>query len=119
MKAVNMKKPLTINKAGRYILIWMLSLSGVKLNAQLVDKTPAAVPAIPEVYNREPWEDPLVSGINRDPSRATAYSFATINEALAGDRDKCSRMISLNGEWDFSYATKPGDAPTDFYKNRV
>ncbi len=88
------------------------------LLAQLVDKTPAAVPVVPTIYNSEPWEDPLVSGINRNPSRATAYSFANINDALAGDRNK-ARMISLNGEWDFSFALKPSDAPKDFYKSKV
>jgi len=86
--------------------------------AQLVDKTPAAIPNLPTVYNTEPWEDPLISGINRDASRATAYSFSTVNDALKGDRNK-SRMISLNGEWDFFFAGKPSDAPKDFYKSRV
>jgi beta-galactosidase len=87
--------------------------------AQLVDKTPAAVPVAPSIYNREPYEDPSVSGINRDASRATAYSFANINDALKGNRDKSGRYISLNGEWDFSFALKPGDEPKDFYKSKV
>ena len=87
--------------------------------AQLVDRTPAAVPVAPSVYNREPYEDPQVSGINRDPSRATAYSFATIADALKGDRQKSRRYVSLDGEWDFSFALKPGDEPKDFYKNKV
>jgi beta-galactosidase len=89
------------------------------MQAQLVDKTPAAIPNVPVVYNTEPWEDPQVCGINRDPSRATAYSFATENEALSCDRTKTSRMLSLNGQWDFSFAIKPSDAPKDFYKSRV
>lgn len=92
--------------------------AGQLIFAQLVDKTPAAIPNVPTVFDTEPWEDPLVSGINRDPSRATAYSFANVNDALKGDRNK-SRMISLNGEWDFAFALKPSDAPTDFYKGRV
>ncbi|MEJ6981392.1 glycoside hydrolase family 2 TIM barrel-domain containing protein [Pedobacter sp. P351] len=87
--------------------------------AQLVDKTPAAVPVVPGIYNREPWEDPLISGINREPSRATAYSFATVADALRNNRDKSTRMLSLNGQWDFSFAFKPSDAPKDFYKTRV
>ncbi|MBN8686496.1 MAG: DUF4981 domain-containing protein [Chitinophagales bacterium] len=87
--------------------------------AQLVDKTPAAVPVAPSIYNREPYEDPLVSGINRDPARATAYSFATINDALKNDREQSGRYLSLNGEWDFSFAGKPGDEPKDFFKNKV
>jgi beta-galactosidase len=89
------------------------------LAAQLVDKTPAAVPMAPSIFNREPYEDPLVSGINRDPSRATAYSFAQLGDALSGDRAKTNRVISLNGDWDFSFALKPADAPTDFYKSKV
>lgn len=89
------------------------------LFAQLVDKTPAAIPNLPVIYNSEPWEDPLVSGINRDPSRATAYSFTTIEDAITCNRSKTSRMISLNGLWDFSFALKPSDAPSDFYKSRV
>ncbi|KAI9451721.1 glycoside hydrolase family 2 TIM barrel [Russula earlei] len=89
------------------------------LFAQLVDKTPAPVPVAPSVYDAEPYENPLVSGINRDASRATAYSFANLQEALKGDRDQSGRYMSLNGQWDFSFALKPADAPKDFYKSRV
>jgi beta-galactosidase len=87
--------------------------------AQLVDKTPAAIPIAPAIYNREPYEDPLISGINRDASRASAYSFANLNGALKGDREKSGRYISLNGDWDFAFALKPGDEPKDFYKSKV
>ena len=86
--------------------------------AQLVDKTPAAIPNVPVVFNTEPYEDPIVSGINRDAARATAYSFATITDALTGDREKSGRYLSLNGDWDFSFALKPGDEPKEFYKNK-
>jgi beta-galactosidase len=87
--------------------------------AQLVDKTPAAIPKLPTVYNDEPWQNPNVSGINRDASRATSYSFASINDALTVDRNKTNRYMALNGDWDFSFAPKPGDEPQDFYKNKV
>jgi beta-galactosidase len=97
----------------------LIALLPVAASAQLVDKTPAAVPNAPAVFNTEPWEDPLVSGINRDASRATAYSFSNTADALKGDREKSGRMISLNGQWDFSFAEKPADAPRDFYKARV
>jgi beta-galactosidase len=87
-------------------------------HAQLVDKTPAPIPHVPTIYNAEPWQDQAVSGINREPSRATAYSFNTVADALAGNRNT-ARMLSLNGEWDFAFALKPSDAPADFYKSRV
>jgi len=38
---------------------------------------------------------------------------------LKGDREKSGRYLSLNGDWDFSFALKPGDEPTDFFKKRV
>ena len=86
---------------------------------QLVDKTPAAIPNAPQVFATEPYEDPLVSGINRDPSSATAYSFPNEKDALTCDRNKTNRFLSLNGDWDFSFALKPADAPTDFYQKKV
>ncbi len=103
------------------ILFLSPSFGGVwgGLHAQLVDKTPAAIPVAPSIYNREPYEDPLVSGINRDVSRATAYSFASVADALKNDREQSGRYLSLNGDWDFSFALKPGDEPKDFYKSKV
>nr|MCU0322731.1 DUF4981 domain-containing protein [Chitinophagaceae bacterium] len=35
------------------------------------------------------------------------------------DRNKSGRFLSLNGDWDFAFALKPGDETKDFYKNRV
>src|ERR1700733_50084 len=103
-----------------YILLGFYSLFSIHYSqGQLVDKTPAAIPNAPVIFNTEPYEDPLVSGINREPSRATAYSFATVKDALANDREKSGRYLSMNGEWDFSFALKPGDEPQDFYKARV
>ncbi|WP_114782941.1 glycoside hydrolase family 2 TIM barrel-domain containing protein [Botryobacter ruber] len=89
------------------------------VQAQTVDGLPAAIPPVPGIYNAEPWENQLVTSINRDPARATAYSFATVTDALTNDRSKTARMKSLNGDWDFFFALKPADAPQDFYKGRV
>ncbi|WP_187262084.1 glycoside hydrolase family 2 TIM barrel-domain containing protein [Pontibacter beigongshangensis] len=89
------------------------------LKAQTVDGLPATIPPVPTIFNLEPWENQHVTSINRDPARATGYSFKSEKEALAGDRDKSGRMILLNGEWDFKFALKPADAPADFYKGRV
>jgi beta-galactosidase len=102
-----------------YLWLWGLTLIISPASAQLVDKTPTAVQKSPGIYNAQPWENQLVSGINRDASRATAYSFTTIEDAIKGNRDQSTRMMSLNGNWDFSFAIKPADAPQDFYKSRV
>lgn len=87
--------------------------------AQLVDKTPAPVPVVPSVYQAQPYEDPLINGINREPSRATAYSYATVDDAIQKPREQSGRYMSLNGDWDFAFALKPGDEPQDFYQQKV
>ena len=101
------------------LLLCLLSVFMLTSRAQLVDKTPAAIPNAPSIYNTEPYEDPAVSGINRDESRATAYSYSTVKDALKNEREKSGRFMSLNGDWDFSFALKPGDEPKDFYKSKV
>ncbi|MET0463814.1 MAG: glycoside hydrolase family 2 TIM barrel-domain containing protein [Chitinophagaceae bacterium] len=103
----------------KYIITGGCIITSLISHGQLVDKTPAAVPSSPSVFNREPFEDPGVSGINRDASRATAYSFRNINDALNGKRENSGRYVSLNGDWDFSFALKPSDALKDFYKSKV
>jgi beta-galactosidase len=87
--------------------------------AQLVDKTPAPIPVVPTVYQTQPYEDPSVSGINREPSRATAYSYASVEDAIQKPREQSGRYMSLNGDWDFAFALKPGDEPQDFYQQKV
>lgn len=102
------------------VLVIFFSLFSIHHSiAQLVDKTPAAIPVVPTVYHAEPWQDPYVSGINRDASRATSYSYTNINDALSGDRNRTDRYMSLNGDWDFAFALKPGDEPKAFYKEKV
>ncbi|MBN2275044.1 MAG: DUF4981 domain-containing protein [Bacteroidales bacterium] len=87
--------------------------------SQTVDGEPAPVPVAPRIYQAEPWEDQHICGINRERARATAYSYAFVKEAIENNRETSGRMLSLNGEWDFHFAIKPGDAPKDFYKSRV
>lgn len=103
----------------RWIIIVFIFCLGISSRAQLVDKTPAAIPNAPEVFQREPYEDPLVNGINRDASRATAYSYPDITTALKGEREQSGRYISLNGEWDFVFALQPSLAPPNFYQSKV
>jgi beta-galactosidase len=65
------------------------------------------------------WENPLVNGINRLPAHSTMYSFDNEDDAKTYDRSKSSRILSLNGIWDFYFSPVPEQAPEDFYKSRV
>ena len=92
--------------------------SSSALQAQLVDGTPTAIQPVPVVGQREPFEVPEITAVNRDRSRATAYSFTSNQDALAGDRTK-SRYLDLDGKWAFKYAAVPKDTPRGFYLQRV
>jgi beta-galactosidase len=80
------------------------------------------VSRVPAIYlgpEADGYQIPQLTEINRDRARATAYSFPSEKDALTGNRSLSSRVQSLNGLWDFSFAPKPADAPRDFYKSRV
>jgi beta-galactosidase len=99
--------------------VFLLAIASQNIFAQPFTHEKSGVPPAPSVYHTEPWEDPQVTSINRDLSRATAYSFETVEDALSCDRSRSSRVMMLNGEWDFKFTLKPADAPTDFYKSKV
>lgn len=65
------------------------------------------------------WENPLVNGINRLPAHATLYSYDNAENAKMVDRSLSTRILSLNGTWDFNFSPVPEQAPADFYKSRV
>lgn len=56
-------------------------------------------------------QDPVISGINRLPARASLYSFAEEKNALTHDREQSVRFTNLNGEWSFAWYPKPADVP--------
>lgn len=61
-------------------------------------------------------ENPAVLGINKEPWHATLVPYATLDEALRGDRRKSSLSLSLDGPWKFSFAVRPEDRPVGFEK---
>ncbi|MGW8317196.1 MAG: glycoside hydrolase family 2 TIM barrel-domain containing protein, partial [Bacteroidales bacterium] len=104
----------------KYIFsILLIAGTAAILNAQTVDGEPAPVPPPPGIYEAEPWEDPLVTGINRDRARVTSWSFDNMNDALTCQRENSERVMMLNGMWDFHFAPKPADAPSGFFHDRV
>jgi len=99
------------------ILLFSL-LTTCVIQAQLVTGEPAGVPRVPQKYSDVPWENPLVTSVNRQAARATGYSYSSVADALEGNRNK-SRIKILNGEWDFKFAKNLQEAPQDFYKDEV
>lgn len=101
------------------VVLLAILISGSPSFAQTVTGEPAGIPRIPGVYEFNPWEDPLITSLNRDPARATAYSFSTIEKAMEGDREKSDRYLSLNGIWNFKYAENLSKAPQNFMNGLV
>lgn len=62
------------------------------------------------------YEDPTITSINRLPSRATSVSYENENTALKAVRKESKRYKSLNGNWKFSWAPIPEDAPKNFFR---
>jgi beta-galactosidase len=71
--------------------------------------TAAAVP--PEVENEQ------VLGLNKEPAHATLMPYASLQEALAAQRQASSLCRSLNGSWKFNWVPRPEERPVDFYKS--
>lgn len=100
------------------ILFFLLIASFWFTEAQTVTGELSGIPESPKKYSYAPWEDPLVTSINRQSARATAYSYKTVEDALEGNRNK-SRLLMLNGAWDFKYSVNLDQAPKNFHKSRV
>ncbi|MBQ0733580.1 glycoside hydrolase family 2 TIM barrel-domain containing protein [Aquimarina celericrescens] len=61
------------------------------------------------------YEDPLITSVNRLPSRATSISYETEKAAFKARQNDSKRHLSLNGSWKFSWAPVPEEAPKGFY----
>ncbi len=97
----------------------LLCYAALPLRGQTVDGKPAVIPPVPDGKIATAWENPMITAINRDPSRATGYSYASVEAALENDRTLNNRLLFLNGEWDFKFVEKPADAPKDFHRTDV
>ncbi len=60
------------------------------------------------------WENPRLTGINKEPGHATLLPFADAATARDGDFAGSPYYRSLDGEWRFSVAPNPASAPQGF-----
>jgi len=62
------------------------------------------------------WENPEVTGRNKEPGHCTLVPYPDIEMAVAGQGETSPFYQSLNGKWKFTCVHKPEDRPMDFYK---
>jgi beta-galactosidase len=65
---------------------------------------------------KEPWGDPRVNAINREPMRSSFYAYPDMQSAIAGSAEDNPLYQSLNGVWRFSWVKDADMRPTDFYR---
>jgi hypothetical protein len=73
-----------------------------------------ASPTAPDFADE--WQDPAVSGRNREPAHATMLPYATVEQALEGTRESSPFFLSLNRLWKFHYVDRPAERPRDFFR---
>lgn len=61
------------------------------------------------------WENPEVTGINKEAPRATFLPYQSEALALMDDYNQSAYYRSLNGVWKFNWVKKPADKPEGFY----
>lgn len=64
----------------------------------------------------QPWETPSVNHINREAPRSEYFAYETPELAVAADKYRSARFLSLDGKWKFKFVEHLHQRPTDFYK---
>jgi beta-galactosidase len=63
------------------------------------------------------WENPELTGLNREDPNATIISFSDEQSALLSVKENSPNYISLNGIWKFRFSKNPGERPYWFFKD--
>lgn len=63
---------------------------------------------------RPDWENPAVYARGKMLAHATGFAYETREQAVAGDRARSSRFLSLNGDWRFNFSSSVDGAPKGF-----
>jgi beta-galactosidase/beta-glucuronidase len=61
------------------------------------------------------WENPRVTGVNKEPAHATLMPYPNEDVALKCKRESSPWFMTLNGEWKFKLYENPFMVPEDFH----
>ena len=61
------------------------------------------------------WLNPEVNQQNREERRTDFFAFEDADKAMAGDKTKSSRYLSMEGKWRFNFVKDHDKAPKDFF----
>ncbi|WNH09882.1 glycoside hydrolase family 2 TIM barrel-domain containing protein [Thalassobellus suaedae] len=67
-------------------------------------------------FSQNDWENPNIFEKNKEQSRASFYSYSTIEKAKVDNPKKEAFIKCLNGKWKFNYTKNSTETPKDFFK---
>ncbi|MBJ7414343.1 MAG: DUF4981 domain-containing protein, partial [Niveispirillum sp.] len=65
---------------------------------------------------RPDWENPAINERGKLPASASMFPFESRQAALAGDKARSSRHLSLDGQWHFNFTPSANNLPVGFEK---
>ncbi len=95
-----------------------VSVSSLLLTGAMAVTVPAISNAAENVKSNaglREYEDPGVTGVNREDGRSTFWYQYDVENALKSGYYEGNENLSLNGEWSFNFSDKPSDRPENFY----
>jgi beta-galactosidase len=63
------------------------------------------------------WENPQLTGQNREKPHATLISYPDETSAIANIKGNSPNYLSLDGTWKFHFSNTPGERPYWFFKD--
>jgi beta-galactosidase len=103
-------KLLTMKRILVFSLVIVFSLSACKKYSKY-DGVPFT--------EKEPrdWENPELTGLNREEPHATMISYPDDHSALEAVKENSPNYVSLDGKWKFNLSKSPGERPFWFFKD--
>ena len=65
---------------------------------------------------QEPWKDPEVNQINREPMHSAYFVYENAEQAAVACMESSSNYLTLNGTWNFNWVEHAWQRPTTFYE---
>ena len=61
------------------------------------------------------WKNPQVNQVNREARRAVFFAYEDADKAMANDKTKSARYLSMEGKWRFNFVKDHDKAPKNFF----
>jgi beta-galactosidase len=93
----------------------LIAVMALSWSATVPAQNSIPAPVQPQVDDARPdWENPAVFAKGKLPARATGFPFENRDLALAGQKERSSRFLSLDGQWKFSFSPDADRLPKGF-----